>query len=110
MWSRRGAQNRYTAHLLEGGLDLIRMVYSNTYKLLHIIHMTLIFHHYTKKKCKGGILSKKLLAAALIGAAVTTPVIVAEAALSLDARYDSGVQNINTGTARKAKTRDFMRF
>ena len=43
-------------------------------------------------------MSKKLLAAALIGAAVTTPAIVAEAALSLDARYDSGVQNEDGGT------------
>lgn len=43
-------------------------------------------------------MSRKLLAAALIGAAVTTPAIVAEAALSLDARYDSGVQNEDGGT------------
>ena len=43
-------------------------------------------------------MSKKLLAAALIGAAVTTPAIVAEAKLSLDARYDSGVQNEDGGT------------
>lgn len=43
-------------------------------------------------------MSRKLLAAALIGAAVTTPAIVAEAKLSLDARYDSGVQNEDGGT------------
>ena len=43
-------------------------------------------------------MSKKLLAAALIGAAVTTPAIVAEAKFSLDARYDSGVQNEDGGT------------
>lgn len=43
-------------------------------------------------------MSKKLLATALIGAAVTTPAIVAEAALNLDARYDSGVQNEDGGT------------
>ena len=43
-------------------------------------------------------MSRKLLAAALIGAAVTAPAIIAEAALSLDARYDSGVQNEDGGT------------
>lgn len=43
-------------------------------------------------------MSKKLIAAAIVGAAVTTPAIVADANLSLDARYDSGVQNEDGGT------------